>query len=134
MRTSADSGSPPTEGSYLGLHVVGHVVDGAPQRDLPHGPRSVVGQVGGQDADPQLPLWEPRGTCHFLWRRRSLAVAHLFVEVEEAFGAVDVMEGGEGLDGAVDGHGVQPHGSSGRDEHPVGRGSADEHLREHGRR
>lgn len=40
----------------LGFHVVGDIVDGAPQRDLSDRPRSVVGQVGGQHADPQLAL------------------------------------------------------------------------------
>lgn len=43
-------------GADLGLHVVGDVVGGAAQRDLPDGPRGVVGQVGRQDADPQLAL------------------------------------------------------------------------------
>lgn len=36
--------------------MIGDVVRGAAQRDLPYGPRGVVGEVGGQDADPQLPL------------------------------------------------------------------------------
>ena len=43
-------------GADLGLHVVSHVVGGAAQRDLPNRPWSVVGQVGGQNADPQLAL------------------------------------------------------------------------------
>lgn len=45
----------------LGLHVIGHVVGGAAQRDLPHGPGGVVGEGGRQDADPQLPLNHPPG-------------------------------------------------------------------------
>lgn len=53
---------------------------------------------------------------------------YLLVEVEEPFGTVDVMEGRERLDGAVDAHGVKPHGSPGRDKHPVRRRAADEHL------
>lgn len=44
---------------------------------------------------------------------------YLFVEVQEAFGAVDVVEGGEGLDGAVDDHGVKPHCSPRGDQHPM---------------
>lgn len=43
-------------GADLGLHVVSHVVGGAAQRDLPNRPRGVVGQVGRQNADPQLAL------------------------------------------------------------------------------
>lgn len=42
----------------LGFDVVGDVVDGASQGDLSDRPRGVVGQIGGQDADPQLALWE----------------------------------------------------------------------------
>lgn len=57
---------------------------------------------------------------------------YLFVEVEETFGAVDVMEGGERLNGAIDGHGVQPHGPPRGDQHPVRRRSTDEHLRQQG--
>lgn len=55
-------------------------------------------------------------------------VGYLLVEVQEAFGTVDVMEGRERLNGAVDAHGVKPHGSSGCDQHPVRRRAADEHL------
>lgn len=40
--------------------MVGDVVDGAPQRDFSDRPRSVVGEVGGKDADPQLALQEGR--------------------------------------------------------------------------
>lgn len=54
---------------------------------------------------------------------------YLFVEVEEAFGAVDVVEGREGLDGAVDAHGVEPDGAARGDQHPVRRRPTDEHLR-----
>lgn len=53
---------------------------------------------------------------------------YLFVEVEEAFGAVDVVKRGERLDGAINGHWVKPHGSAGGDEHPVRRRSTDKHL------
>ena len=41
-----------------------------------------------------------------------VCVAHLLVEVEKAFGTVDVVEGGKGLNGAVDGHGVEPQGTA----------------------
>lgn len=36
--------------------MVGDEVNGAPQGDFPDWPRSIVGQVGGQNADPQLAL------------------------------------------------------------------------------
>lgn len=36
----------------LGFHVVGDIVDGAPQRDFSDWPRGVVGQIRGQNADP----------------------------------------------------------------------------------
>lgn len=48
-------------GTDLGLHMVSHIVGGAAQRDLPNRPRGVVGQVGGQNADPQLTLGGHRG-------------------------------------------------------------------------
>lgn len=64
----------------------------------------------------------------FMFNHKSV-FSYLFVEVEETFGAVDVMERGERLDGSVDGHGVKPHGSPRGDQHPVRRRSADEHLR-----
>lgn len=47
---------PKRAGSDLGFHVVSHIVGCAAQWDLPDGPRGVIGQVGGQDADPQLTL------------------------------------------------------------------------------
>lgn len=36
--------------------MVGDVVNGAPERDFSDWPGSIVGQIGGQDADPQLAL------------------------------------------------------------------------------
>ncbi len=66
---------------------------------------------------PSIPKWE----C-----------AYLLVEVEETFGAVDVMEGGERLDGAINAHGVKPHGSARGDQHPVRRRTTDEHLWQQG--
>lgn len=36
--------------------MVGDIVNGAPQRDFPDWPGGIIGQVGGQDADPQLSL------------------------------------------------------------------------------
>lgn len=62
----------------------------------------------------------------------SVSRGYLFVEVQETFGAVDVVEGGERLDGAVDAHGMKPHGSAGRDQHPVRRRTTDKHLRQQG--
>lgn len=47
-------------GPHLGFHVVRDVVHGASEGYFTDGPRGVVGEVGGQDADPQLPLV---GTC-----------------------------------------------------------------------
>lgn len=46
-------------GTDLGLYMVGHVVGCAAQWDLPDRPRSIIGQVGRQDADPQLTLEVP---------------------------------------------------------------------------
>lgn len=40
----------------LGFHMVGHIVGCASEWDLPDRPWGIVGQVGRQDADPQLPL------------------------------------------------------------------------------
>lgn len=44
------------EETCLGLNVVGDVVNGTPEGDFSDWPRSIVGQVGGQNADPQLAL------------------------------------------------------------------------------
>lgn len=44
--------------------MVGDIVDGASQWDFPHGPGGIVGQVSGQDADPQLSLWDKHGNRH----------------------------------------------------------------------
>lgn len=48
----------------LGFHVVGDVVNGASQRDFSDRPGGVVGQVGGQDADPQLALFPTHPHTH----------------------------------------------------------------------
>ena len=53
---------------------------------------------------------------------------YLSVEVQEPSGAVDVVERGKGVDGAIDAHGVQPQGPPASHQQPVGRGTADEHL------
>lgn len=53
---------------------------------------------------------------------------YLSVEVQEPSGAVDVVERGKRVDGAVDAHGVQPQGPPASHQEPVGRGTADEHL------
>lgn len=45
-----------TEREYLGLDVIGYVVRSAAQGDLPDRPRCIIGKVGWQDADAQLPL------------------------------------------------------------------------------
>jgi hypothetical protein len=42
------------------------------------------------------------------------------------------VEGGEGLDGAVDGHGVEAEGAARRHQHPVRGRPADEHLEPRG--
>lgn len=53
-------------------------MDGAPQGDFPHRPGGVVGQVGGQDADPKLTLCrrnQPRPTLKLnkdFWKMHSL--------------------------------------------------------------
>lgn len=44
--------------------MVGDVVDGAPQWDFSDWPRGIVGQIGGQDADPQLSLWKKHTQRH----------------------------------------------------------------------
>lgn len=54
------------EESCLGFNVVGDVVDGAPQWDFSDWPRGIIGQVGGQDADPQLSLWDTHRHTHAL--------------------------------------------------------------------
>lgn len=50
------------EGTHLGFHVVRDVVHGASEGDFTDRPGGIVGEVGGQDADPQLPLVGTRGT------------------------------------------------------------------------
>ena len=42
--------------SYLILKVISHKMWGASQWDLAHRPGGIVGQVGGEDTDPQLSL------------------------------------------------------------------------------
>lgn len=44
--------------------MVGDVVNGAPEWDFPDWPRGIVGQIGGQDADPQLALWKTHRHTH----------------------------------------------------------------------
>ena len=70
-----------------------------PQRYFSDWPGGVVGQMGRQDADAQL---------------------RVPVEVEEAVRAVDVVEGGEGGDAPVDGHGMEAQLTAARQEQPVG--------------
>lgn len=74
---------------------------------------------------------EDNTNTHFIIMRVTCPL-YLFVEVEETFGAVNVMEGWERLDGAVDAHGVKPHGSTRGDQHPVRRRTTDEHLGKQG--
>ena len=52
----------------------------------------------------------------------------LFVEVEEALGAVDVVEGGAAGHPAVDAHGVDTQRALRRHEQPVGVGATHKHL------
>lgn len=113
--------------------------------------RCVLGQVCRKDTDPQLSLTpkQPKITpkesqnCPKMGQRPSDVprsprcsqvppgvprCTDLSVEVEEALGAVDVVEGREGLHGAVDAHGVQPQRPPARQQHPVRGGAADKHL------
>ena len=76
----------------------GDVVGGAAEGDFPDGPRGVVGQVARKYADTELAL--P-------------------VEVEETLGTVDVVEWGEGGDGAIYQHGMTSQLSSACQEQPV---------------
>ena len=85
--------------------MVGDVVRCALERDLPHGPGRVVAEVAGQDGDAELLL---------------------LVEVEEALGTVDVVEGREAGHGAVDGHGVGAQLAAGGEHEPVRVGAAEE--------
>lgn len=55
---------------------------------------------------------------------------HLLVEVEEATGAVLVVEGCKALDGPIHIHGVSVEGTMSSKQHPVGEGPAQEHLGE----
>ena len=75
--------------------------------NLPDGPGRVVAQVGRQHADSQL---------------------RVPVEVEEALGAVDVVKGGEGDDGPVDGHRVEAQLPPASQEHPVRVGACTIHC------
>ena len=50
------------------------------------------------------------------------------VEVEEPLGAVDVVEGGEAGDGAVDAHGVRAQLAARRQQQPVRVRAAQEHA------
>lgn len=62
----------------------------------------------------------------------EMCAAYRFVEVEETFRAVDIMEGGERLDGAIDGHWMKPHRPPRGDQHPVRRRAADKYLPQQG--
>ena len=70
---------------------------------------------------------------HYHYQSENVSSVYLFVEVEESFGAVNVVERGEGLDGTIDGHGVKPHRSPRGDQHPVRRRTTDEHLCQKGK-
>lgn len=49
----------------------------------------------------------------------ALNTLYLAIDVEEALWAVDVVEGGEGVDSTVDGHGVGAKLTACRQEEPV---------------
>ena len=53
---------------------------------------------------------------------------YLRIEVEEAVGTVDVVEGSKAGDGTIDEHGMDIHASSPTEEYPVGIWSAHKHL------
>lgn len=61
-------------------------------------------------------------------KKATTCSVHLFVEIEETFGAVNVVERWERLDGAINGHRVKSHRSTRCDQHPVRRRSTDKHL------
>lgn len=46
-------------------------MDGAAERDFSDRPRGVVGEVGGQDADPQLALWEEQRASERCYEKRE---------------------------------------------------------------
>lgn len=68
------------------------------------------------------------GPSTYSCSRQLLPGIYLSVEVQEATGAVDVVEWGEGINGAIDAHGVQSQGPPASHQKPVGRGAADENL------
>lgn len=94
----------------LCLNVVGHVVDGASEWDFSDRPWSVVGQVGGEDTDPEFPLCGEACISNIIYVILHCCdvktCVYLFVEVQKAFRAVNVVEGGERLNAAINGHGV----------------------------
>ena len=70
-------------------------------------PSAVVVQLGREQTNP-----------HFLSR----------VEIDKALGAVDVVEGSEALDRAINGHGMHPKLAPGPEDGPVRVGAAYEHA------
>ena len=54
--------------------------------------------------------------------------SHLFIEVEEAARAVDIVEGGEAGDRAIYTHGMNPEWATSRHEQPMRERPTDEHL------
>lgn len=72
---------------------------------------------------PSAPSWGSISQC--CWEP---ARPHLSIEVQEAAGTVDIVEWSERVDGAIDGHGVQPQSPSASHQQPVRGGAADEHL------
>lgn len=73
------------------------------------------------------------GNTYIITPRVRVFSVYLFVEVEETFGAVNVVEGGERLDRAINGHRVKPHRSPRGNQHPVRRRTTDEHLCQQGK-
>ena len=99
--------------AHLALHVVCNVVRCVSSRDLPHWPRRVIGEVGGEDTDTQLTLCMCGGgegggekrvilMCWFSF----LCHAYLWVEIEKPSWTVDIVEWSEGGYGTVNVHGV----------------------------
>ena len=91
------------DGVHFGRRVISDEMRSASERNLPDGPGIVVGKVSGQDADSQISA--P-------------------VEVQESGGTIDVVEGSEASDSAVDIHGVKSRNASRRHEKPMGKSPA----------
>ena len=57
-----------------------------------------------------------------------MVVYYLFVEIEESFGTVDIVERGEAANGTINEHRVDTHSSMFCHEHPVWVATTHKHL------